>query len=240
MSFLSSQILAEYIAGESTAMGQVDDWAAFADVLEDSRSGDDASTMQEIVDTVQGQPQEDLWKEEIIDNDLMFSGDYSNQEALTFPGSISFGNEPQGADFGMSLVDSMRAVGSDDYLEINDLASELERFDTVPISGSEILLRPPRNNATAMQFDSQGDTARRMLLMRPQASISYVNMPAVSHQSRIFHSSASSRDLSEFADLATSSVDHQGSAGGWSHDREPQDLGREDGGVVPDSGIESG
>ena len=232
---VSSQILAEFLAGEST-VGHVNEWAAFADVLEDSRSGDDASTMQEIVDTVQGQPQEDLWKEQIIDNDLMFGGDYSTDEALNFPDSIGFGNDIQGSDFGMSLVGPIGGVGSDDYLEINDLTSGFEGFDS---RGPEIQLRPPRNNVMAMQFDSQGDTARRMLLMRPQASISHAAMPAVSHQSRILHTSASSRDLSEFADLASSSLDLQGSSGGWSHDREPQDFGREGAGVVPDSGIES-
>jgi hypothetical protein len=225
------QVLAEFMADESAGMGHVDDWAGLADVLEDSRPGDDAGTMQEIVDTVQGQPEEDLWKEAVIDSNWMLEGGFPTDEAFAFPDSTGFGN---GSDYGMALVDGsmMGGVGSDDYLEINDLTSEQEGFDG---RGSGIQLRPPRSAPTVMQFDSQGDTARRMLLVRPQTSIRYATEPAPSHQSRVFHSSASSRDLSEFADLASSSVDLQGS---WSHDREPQDVGRDGAGVVLDSGIE--
>ncbi|KAG0583722.1 hypothetical protein KC19_3G158200 [Ceratodon purpureus] len=236
-SFVHESALAEFIAGESNAMSLADgdDWATFGLDLVPG-AGEDASTMQEIVETVQGQPQEDLSKEDIIDNNWMFRphADYINGETLNFPTSSSFGNDAHGFDYGMPLVGPMGGVGSDDYLEINDLTSELDGFNP---RASGIQLRPSRNNAMAMQFDSQGDTARRMLLMRPQTSISHTTDPAPRHQSRIFHSSASSQDLSEFADRASISVDRQGSSDGWSHDREPQDLGGEGAGVVPDSDI---
>jgi hypothetical protein len=232
--FVPESALAEFMIGESAGMAHGDDWPTFTDLFEDSRDGDDASTMQEIVETLQGEPQEGLWREDVIDSNWMIGVDYSNEEALNFPGSVSFGNDAHGSEYETSLGAPMGIAGSDDYLEINDLTSDFSSF--VP-RASGIQLRPPRNNVMPMQFDSQGDTARRMLLMRPQASISHTEEPASSHQSRIFHSSASSRDLSEFADRASLGPDLQGSSDGWSHDREPQDLGREGAAVVPDSDI---
>lgn len=217
--------------------GPVDDqWANFpADFpkeLGEFRSGDDdAAMMQEILDSVDAEPQEDLWRETVIDNNLMFGDNLLNTEGLDYEEGLEY---PGIDDFARQLG---APLGTDDYLEINDLTAELD--------GSEILLhRPPRSNAMAVQLDSQGDSARRMLLQRHQSSISqaesfFSTEPAVSQQQpRILHSSASSRDLSAFAELASSSVDLDRPSGGWSMDGELLDFGCEGAGVVPDQGIE--
>lgn len=216
----------------------VDFPADFPEVFDEFRTGDDdGGMMQDILDAVQAQPQEDSWREAVIDNDLMFGDDLLNAQGLDYPEGLGFDGNSHG--FGMPLVDPAGAVGTDDYLEINDLTSELEGFGA---RNSEIQLRPPRSDAMAMQLVSQGDTARRILLRRPQAAItqaeSFFNAePAVSQQPRILHSSASSRDLSEFAGLASSSLDLERASGGLSIDGVLLDSGRENAGVVPDQGI---
>ena len=216
-------VIEEFLAIES-GHGHVDDWVDCPEELEDLRSGDD---FQAILDTIERQqPQEDSWKEAVIDNDLMFDEEFFHGDGLdglgTAEGLDFNGNGDYSLYFDIEMP-SGGSVSTDDYLEINDLISDPEGFDS---RGSGIQLRPPRNNAMAVQFDSQGDSARRMLLMRPQASISYAIVPAVSGQSRILHTSASSRDLSQFADLA-SDLDLPVSSGGWSYDAEPQDVGLE-------------
>jgi len=234
------QVLGAYIAEEVVGTDPADNqWANFPtdfpEILEDVRNGDDdGAMMQEILDSVQAQPQEDSWRETVIDSNLMFGGDLLSAEDLDYPEVLGFGSHSH--DFGGPAG----ALVTDDYLEINDLTD----FD----EGSEIQLRPPRsNNVMAMQqLISQGDTARRILLQRPQAFISQAESffrtePAVIQQQppRLLHSSASSRDLSAFAELASSTVDLERPSGGWSIDGEHLDLGRDGAGVVPDQGIES-
>jgi hypothetical protein len=219
--FFADAILEEFLAEEAAHTGRVDDWVELPGELEDLCSGGDGVTMQEILDSIEGRPQDESWKEAVIDND-MFDGGFLD----TAEGEVLL-------DFDIGTP----VVGTDDYLEINDLTSELEGFDAV---GSEIQLRAPRSNAMVMQFDVQGDTARRMLLMRSQPSISLAGdfanaVPALSHPTRMLQTSASSRDLSAFADLASPSVDLQRPSAEWSTDREPLDMGHED--VGPDSGI---
>ena len=219
--FFADAILEEFLAEEAAHTSRVDDWVELPGELEDLRSGDDGVTMQEILDSIEGRPQDESWKEAVIDNDMFDGGFLDTAE----------GEELLDFDIGTPVV------GTDDYLEINDLTSELEGFDAV---GSEIQLRAPRSNAMVMQFDVQGDTARRMLLMRSQPSISLAGdfanaVPALSHPTRMLQTSASSRDLSAFADLASPSVDLQRPSAEWSTDREPLDMGHE--GVGPDSGI---
>jgi hypothetical protein len=212
--------------------------ADFPEILEDFKDGDDdGAMMQEILDSVQAQPQEDLWRETVIDNNLMFGGDNNllfggdllRAGDLDYPEDLGFGSHSH--DFGGPAG----ALVTDDYLEINDL-TEFEE-------GSEIQLRPPRsNNVMAMQqLISQGDTARRILLQRPQPFISQAESffrtePAVRQQQqpRVLHSSASSRDLSAFAELASSNVDLERPSEGWSINGELLDLGRDGAGVVPD------
>lgn len=208
--------------------------ADFLEILEEFRNGDDeGAIMQEILDTAQAQPQ-DSWREAVIDNDLMFGGDLLSAGDLDYPDVLGFDSHSH--DFG----GPSGALVTDDYLEINDL--------TEFYGDSEIQLRPPRsNNVMAMQqLISQGDTARRILLQRPQSYISQAESffrtePAVSQQQqpRVLHSSASSRDLSAFAELASSSVDLERPSGGWSMNGELLDLGRDDAGLVSDQGIES-
>lgn len=191
-------VMASFMAGESSA--EHEQWSDFPEVP----TGDDALLMQEVLDTVQQaqQPQEETWKEDVIDNNLMFGDDFFNgDESLAYNGEA----------VGFPML-----VGTDDYLEINDLTTlvELEgsdQFGAMPI-GSEIQLRPPRNS-NVMQFDSQGHTPRRMLAqMRPNNNAeNSFGVP------RLLHSSASSRDLSEFADLADL---QRPSEAGWSIDRE--------------------
>ncbi|KAG0583714.1 hypothetical protein KC19_3G157600 [Ceratodon purpureus] len=247
-SFYADSILEEFLREESAHTGRVDDWAEFPEEVESFRS--DGVTMQEVLDHIEEPAVDESWKEAIIDNDLMFEGGFINSVDLDAEEDVDFMGDT--FDCGISMSG---AVGTDDYLEINDLTPELEGFDA---SGSAIQLRPPRDNAVAMQFDSQGDTARRMLLMRPQASISLVGdfantVPALNHPLRMLQPSASSRDLSAFADLASSSFDllssssssdlqipsssfdHQTQSEEWSNSAEPLGLGRERAGVVPDS-----
>lgn len=218
--FFPESVVEEFMAGELSVPVE-DQWADFPDVPEDFRIGeDDTVLMQEVLDTVQAQqPQEESWKETVIDNDLMFGEDFLNGDGFEY--------STEGYPFGdgLAIPPFDDSVATDDYLEINDLTSELQQGDEygyMPI-GSEIQLRPPRNinnnnNTMAMQFDSQGDTPRRLLLRRPQPESFVIAVPA---PSRLLHSSASSRDLSEFADLASSSHDLQR----WSIDSEV--LGRD-------------
>lgn len=218
--FLPETAMEAFMAGETT----VDEpWANFPEVPEDFGPGNnDAISWQEVLDTVQAQPQEESWKEAVIDNNLMFSEDFLNgDEGLT----------SDALAFNVDSLDFESPVGTDDYLEINDLTSELgDQYGYMPV-GSEIQLRPPRSlNAMPMQFDSQGDTARRMLLMRPN---NQAFNQADSFIPRMLHSSASSRDLAEFADLASSSLEFQRPSEGWSIDGELLDdsstrLRRED------------
>jgi len=238
------QVLETFIAGEAVSTGPMDDqWldfpadfpADFPEALEELRTrDDDGAIMQEILESVQAQPEEDSWRETVIDNDLMFGDDLLNAEGLGYLEGHGFDSNSN------EFAAPSGALATDDYLEINDLTFELD-------GSSEIQLRPPRSfNVMAMQqLVAQGDSARRMYLRRPQPFISqaesFFNVePAVSQQQpRILHSSASSRDLSAFAERASSSLDLERHSGGWSIDGELSDLGREGAGVVPDQGIES-
>jgi len=216
--FFPEAAMAAFMAGETT----VDEpWADFPEVPEDFRPGNnDAISFQEVLDAVQTQPEEESWKEAVIDNDLMFGEDFLNGDEGLASDALAFNGDS--VDFGMH-------VGTDDYLEINDLT--LGDQNGYMAVGSEIQLRPPRSlNAMPMQFDSQGDTARRMLLMR--ANNQAVNQ-ADSFIPRMLYSSASSRDLSQFADLASSSLEFQRPSEGWPIDGELLDdsstrLRRED------------
>lgn len=136
-----------------------------------------------------------MWREDLIDSNVMFGDEFFTHDGPHttldhIGGSVPF-EVPSGAD---------------DFLEINDLtADDYEGGEYVPMP-ENLLFRPPRLT-NGMQFDSQGDTPRRMLSqVRPDAG------------PRLLHSSLSSRNLAEFADLAD--LQRPSEDAGWTTDRE--------------------
>lgn len=213
------------------------------------RSAEDGITLEDFIDEQsEADNVDDSWKEGVINNvdDFMLSDDISD-------GDFDISSIPQhGMDINDMLAGPAEFVFTDGFLEINDLilpGGDLENFSSnisagehegLSSRGSEIQLRPRRSSPRRMQFDPQGDTARRMLLMRHSES-QQNDLDRTLSSSRNLHTSASSRNLSEFAERATSSLGFQRQPEeGCPVDGDLLSMAREDTGDLPDSGTCSG
>uniref|UniRef100_A0A7I4EQN7 NAC domain-containing protein n=1 Tax=Physcomitrium patens TaxID=3218 RepID=A0A7I4EQN7_PHYPA len=193
----------------------------------------------------QATTEDDTWKDLVINNvDELLSGN----DRFIADGSLGMGTTQHVVHDTDDLLSGPGDYSGDgDFLEIKDLINleddidvsgsnisvgEYEGFD---FSASAIQLRPPRIVQWPMQFDPQGETSRRMLLAcrpgsQPEQFSSTLSAP------RILHTSASSRNLSDFADRAISSTGlHTSAEEGWSNDGDLVTLAREGSGYVPDA-----
>jgi hypothetical protein len=190
--FSPESVMEAFIAGEAA---EPEEWSDFPEVPEDMRSSDDGGLMQEILDAVQQPQSNDTWsREDLIDSNLMFGDDFFNNDGPHPTLDHMDGSHPFEVP-----------AGTDDFLEINDLTAEdYEGGEYAPMP-ENLHFRPPRLT-NGMQFDSQGDTPRRILSqVRPDSG------PRL-------HSSLSSRNLAEFADLAD--LQRPSEDAGWTIDRE--------------------
>lgn len=147
-----------------------------------TESAEDGLLLQEMVDHAQGtggfaqgisvDVQGEAWHDAFIDGisweDMLNDRDYV---------SSNMGNSNDG--MGQFAMENVAGSGFDDlvtgdFLEVNDILGPAGGQELSYPGESNIQLRPRRSHVTAMQLNSQGAAARRILLRQSQVSHSQV------------------------------------------------------------------